>query len=127
MSATKILWGLILTVFMIVLFTTWAATQWTAWKLGFQPQRRLPWFMLGHWAIFVEGAYIAASRGFVTIAMAICMSAWRTRTRCGVSLLGEYDHAYGTQLAKSSRSSNPKSAPTTTPHAGMTPSKLDAL
>ena len=30
MSATKILWGQILTVFLIVLMTTWAATQWTA-------------------------------------------------------------------------------------------------
>ena len=37
MSATKILWGQILTVLLIVLMTTWGATQWTAWQLGFQP------------------------------------------------------------------------------------------
>jgi type IV secretion system protein VirD4 len=99
MSATKILWGQILTVFAIVLLTTWAATQWTAWKLGFQPQLGPPWFMLGHWPIyypwsffpwwyfydayappiFVEGAYIAASGGFVSIAVAIGMSVWRAR------------------------------------------------
>ncbi|MCW2359855.1 MULTISPECIES: conjugal transfer protein TraG [Bradyrhizobium] len=99
MSATKILWGQILTVFTIVILTTWAATQWTAWKLGFQPQLGPPWFMLGHWPIyypwsffpwwyfydayappiFVEGAYIAASGGFVSIAVAIGMSVWRAR------------------------------------------------
>ena len=38
MNATKILWGQIFTVFAIVLATTWSATQWTAWQLGFQPQ-----------------------------------------------------------------------------------------
>ncbi len=138
MSATKILWGQILTVFTIVILTTWAATQWTAWKLGFQPQLGPPWFMLGHWPIyypwsffpwwyfydayappiFVEGAYIAASGGFVSIAVAIGMSVWRAREAKnaetfgsarwaradevhGASLLGEdgvvlgkYNHAY---------------------------------
>jgi type IV secretory pathway TraG/TraD family ATPase VirD4 len=43
-SATKILWGQILTVFAIVLATTWGATQWTAWRLGFQPQLGAAWF-----------------------------------------------------------------------------------
>lgn len=99
MSATKILWGQILTVFAIVILTTWAATQWTAYKLGFQAQLGPPWFMFGHWPIyypwsffpwwyfydayappiFVEGAYIAASGGFVSIAVAIGMSVWRAR------------------------------------------------
>ena len=46
MTATKILWGQILTVFAIVLTTTWGATQWTAWRLGFQPQLGTPWFDL---------------------------------------------------------------------------------
>ena len=138
MSATKILWGQILTVFAIVLLTTWAATQWTAYRLGFQPQLGPSWFMLGHWPIyypwsffpwwyfydayappiFVEGAYIAASGGFVSIAVAIGMSVWRAREAKnaetfgsarwarhdevrGAGLLGEdgvvlgkFDHAY---------------------------------
>ena len=38
MSGTKILWGQILTVFAIVLVTTWGATEWVAWRLGYQPQ-----------------------------------------------------------------------------------------
>jgi type IV secretion system protein VirD4 len=33
-----------LAVVTIVLVTTWAASQWTAWRLGFQPQLGQPWF-----------------------------------------------------------------------------------
>ncbi len=99
MTATKILWGQILTVFAIVLATTWGATQWTAWRLGFQPQLGAPWFDLAglsvypppafFWwwyfydayapRIFLEGAAIAVSGGFVSIAVAIGMSVWRAR------------------------------------------------
>ena len=46
MSATKILWGQILTVFLIVLATTWGATEWVAWRLAFQPELGAPWFTL---------------------------------------------------------------------------------
>lgn len=99
MSATKILWGQITIVALIVLFTTWGATQWTALQLGFQPELGHPWFMLAGWpiyyppsffwwwyfydayapSVFVEGAYIAASGGFASIAVAIGMSVWRAR------------------------------------------------
>jgi type IV secretion system protein VirD4 len=99
MSATKILWGQILVVFAIVLATTWTATQWTAWRLGYQPQLGDPWFVVGKlplysppafflwWfsfdayapRIFFEGAMIAASGGFVAIIGAITMSVWRAR------------------------------------------------
>jgi type IV secretion system protein VirD4 len=100
MPATKILWGQVITVLLIVLVTIWAATQWTAWRLGYQPELGLPWFELGRglpvylppaffwwWyaydayapSIFVEGAYIAASGGFLSVAVAIGMSVWRAR------------------------------------------------
>ncbi|UJX44194.1 conjugal transfer protein TraG [Xanthobacter sp. YC-JY1] len=99
MSATKILWGQILLVFAIVLATTWGATQFVAWRLGFQDQLGAPWFLLGPWpvypppaffwwwyfydayapAIFTEGALIAASGGFLSIAAAIGLSVWRAR------------------------------------------------
>ncbi|HQS18377.1 MAG: conjugal transfer protein TraG [Rhodospirillales bacterium 24-66-33] len=108
MSATKILWGQVLTVVLIVLFTTWAATQWTAWQLGFQPQLGEPWFRLvgipvyyppaffWWWyfydayapSIFIEGAYIAASGGFISIAVAIGMSVWRAREAKNVQTYG---------------------------------------
>ena len=99
MSATKILWGQVLTVFAIVLLTMWTATEWTAWRLGFQPQLGHPWFELLHFpvylppaflwwwfaydayapSIFIEGAYIAASGGIIAAAVAIGMSVWRAR------------------------------------------------
>ncbi|RTM08817.1 MAG: conjugal transfer protein TraG [Hyphomicrobiales bacterium] len=108
MSATKILWGQITVVFLIVLATTWAATQWTAWRLGFQPQLGAPWFELAgvpfyyppsfFWwwysydayapSIFVEGACIAASGGFISIAVAIGMSVWRAREAKNVETYG---------------------------------------
>ena len=43
----KILWGQITLVCLIVLITMWAATQWVAWKLGYQAQLGPPWFELG--------------------------------------------------------------------------------
>ena len=43
MSATKILWGQILVVSVIVLAAVWGATQWTAWRLGYQSQLGTPW------------------------------------------------------------------------------------
>jgi type IV secretion system protein VirD4 len=108
MSGTKILWGQILVVVLIVLTTTWTATQWTAWRLGFQPQLGSPWFELVGWQfyhppaffwwwyfyeayappIFVEGACIAASGGFAAIAVAIGMSVWRAREAKNVETYG---------------------------------------
>ena len=99
MSATKILWGQVITVFAIVLLAIWSATEWTAWRLGFQPQLGHPWFELLHFPfylppaffwwwyaydayapdIFIEGAYIAASGGIIAAAVAIGMSVWRAR------------------------------------------------
>jgi type IV secretion system protein VirD4 len=98
-SATKILWGQILVVTLIVLAATWAATQWTAWRLGYQPQLGMPWahvagvplyappafFLWWYWydayapRIFIEGAVIASSGGFAAIAIAIGLSVWRAR------------------------------------------------
>ncbi len=99
MSATKILWGQVITVFGIVILTIWTATEWTAWRLGFQPELGRPWFEILHFpfylppaffwwwyaydayapSIFIEGAYIAASGGIIAAAVAIGMSVWRAR------------------------------------------------
>ncbi len=108
MSATKILWGQVITVFLIVLVTMWAATEWTAWRLGFQAELGRPWFELMHFpfylppaflwwwfaydayapSIFVEGAYIAASGGIIAAAVAIGMSVWRAREAKTVETYG---------------------------------------
>ncbi|TAH66876.1 MAG: conjugal transfer protein TraG [Rhodopseudomonas palustris] len=99
MSATKILWGQIAVVLLIVLFSIWTATQYVAWSLGFQAQLGVPWFILlgmpiyyppaffWWWyfydayapEIFAKGGIIAASGGFLAIAVAIGMSVWRAR------------------------------------------------
>ena len=57
MSATKILWGQITVVFLIVLSTTWGATQWTAWRLDFQPQLGTPWFELAGMPFFLPPSF----------------------------------------------------------------------
>ncbi len=108
MSATKILWGQILTVFSIVLICIWGATEWVAWRLAFQPELGEPWFRLfgfpfylppaffWWWyaydayapSIFVEGAYIAASGGLIAAAVAIGMSVWRAREAKKVETYG---------------------------------------
>ncbi len=99
MSATRILWGQILAVLSIVVTTSWAATQYVAWKLGFQPQLGPPWFVIAGWpvyyppaffwwwyfydayapAVFVRGGCIAGSGGFLAIGLAVAMSVWRAR------------------------------------------------
>ncbi|MET3613512.1 type IV secretion system protein VirD4 [Rhizobium aquaticum] len=108
MSATKILWGQILTVLSIVLICIWGATEWVAWRLAFQPELGEPWFRLFGFPvylppaffwwwyaydayappIFVEGAYIAASGGLIAAAVAIGMSVWRAREAKKVETYG---------------------------------------
>lgn len=108
MRGGRILWGQIAVVFAIVLVMVWAATQWTAFRLGFQPQLGAPWFELAglpvyyppafFWwwfsfdayapAIFVEGGIIAVSGGFLAIAAAIFMSIIRAREARNVATYG---------------------------------------
>ncbi len=108
MSGTKILWGQIVVVGLIVLTAVWCATQWTAWRLGFQPQLGAPWFHLAGWpvyyppaffwwwfsydayarSIFQEGGIIAASGGFASIAAAIFMSVLRAREADNIETYG---------------------------------------
>ena len=108
MSATKILWGQITVVFLIILLTTWAATQYVAWSLGFQAQLGQPWFELyglpiyyppalfWWWysyeayapTVFNIGGAIAASGGFIAIGVAIMMSVWRAREAANVDTYG---------------------------------------
>jgi type IV secretion system protein VirD4 len=109
MQPTKILWGQIIIVVAIVLLTTWTATQWTAWRLGYQPQLGQPWFELARgvpvyippaffwwWfafdayapEVFFQGALIAASGGVVSIACAIGLSVLRAREPVDVVTYG---------------------------------------
>ncbi len=97
MSATKILWGQLFLVSIVVLAFLWGATEWTAWRLASQAQLGPAWFTVGHWPmyqpvaffiwwfqfdayaprIFIEAACIAAGGGFVAVVIAIALSVWR--------------------------------------------------
>ena len=108
MRGGRILWGQIAVVFTIVMVMTWAATQWVAFRLGFQPQLGSPWFDLAGWpfyyppaffwwwfsfdayapTIFMEGAAIATSGGILAIAAAILMSIIRAREARNVATYG---------------------------------------
>jgi type IV secretion system protein VirD4 len=99
MPAGKIFWGQVLVVSAIVLAGIWAATQWTAWRLGYQSGLGAPWFtadglpvylppaFFWWWfaydayapRIFAEGAIIATSGSFAAVGVAIAMSVWRAR------------------------------------------------
>jgi type IV secretion system protein VirD4 len=108
LSATKILWGQILVVSLVVLATLWIATEWTAWQFGFQLQLGPHWFKLAGtpvyfplafflwWYrydayaphVFTIGAIIAASGGFASIGIAIFMSVWRAREAKTITTYG---------------------------------------
>jgi len=59
MNPTKILWLQVFAVCSTVLGFVWAATEWTAWQLAFQPQLGPPWFSL-------FGCPIVVRHGFET-------------------------------------------------------------
>ncbi|ARW18535.1 hypothetical protein CD178_03268 (plasmid) [Komagataeibacter saccharivorans] len=42
MSGSRILWGQVSVVLLMIILSWWMATQWVAWKLGFQPQLGQP-------------------------------------------------------------------------------------
>ena len=106
--ATTILWGQILIVSLVALLFVWAATQWTAWRLGFQPELGEPWFSLFGWPVyappaffwwwywydayaprvFVEGAIIAGAGGIVSILVAIFLSILRAREASDITTYG---------------------------------------
>jgi hypothetical protein len=116
-TATKILWNQIVVVFAIVLATTWAATEWMAWRLSFQPQLAPPLVRCRGGAglcaaglLQVVGSLrrlcagdlhrwdaIAASSGRVAIAV-IGMSMWRAREAKEATTYGS---AHWTRLQRS--------------------------
>jgi type IV secretion system protein VirD4 len=119
MSSTKVLWGQTCVVLGIVLLTMWAATQWVAWKLGFQPRLGRPWFELidgvpiyyppaffWWWyaydayapGIFLQGACIAASGGIISIVVAFAMSIWRAREAKTAATYGSARWAAASEL-----------------------------
>ncbi|WP_264812495.1 type IV secretory system conjugative DNA transfer family protein, partial [Gluconacetobacter sacchari] len=109
MSATRVLWGQVILVLTIVLMFWWAATEWTAWRLGFQPALGRPWFLLDkRWpvyapplffwwwyefdaytpSVFVRGARIGVAGVILAVIVAFALSIWRARERRRVETYG---------------------------------------
>ena len=108
MSGTKVMWGQLAIVFAIVLAAIWAATEWTAFRFGFQPQLGAPWGMVQGWPIypppaffwwwfafdayapgvFLEGAAIAVCGGMAGIVAAFVLSILRAREAHDVTTYG---------------------------------------
>jgi len=100
--------GQLLFVSVVVLAFLWAATEWTAWRLAFQPQLGPAWIVIGRWPvyqplaffiwwfkfdayapkIFIEGGCIAASGGIAAMAVAIILSVWRAKEAQNVTTYG---------------------------------------
>ncbi len=108
MTGTKILWGQMLAAVLAVGGMLWAATEWTAWGLGFQAALGSPWFSALGWPIyqphqffawwyhfdayapvvFLKGAGIAASGGVLAIVVAITASVQRAKYASLVTTYG---------------------------------------
>ncbi|MEV5023087.1 conjugal transfer protein TraG [Sphingobium sp. LMA1-1-1.1] len=108
MTPTKLLIGQILVVFAIVLLGIWAATQWVAAMLAYQPELGAPWFRLDGlpvyhpWALFLwwyhydayaphvfdRAGMFAGASGFIGCAAAIFGSLWRARQSSNVTTYG---------------------------------------
>ncbi|MGE4521251.1 MAG: conjugal transfer protein TraG [Acetobacter sp.] len=108
MSGSRVLWGQVALVLLIVFVAIWSATEWTAWRLGFQPQLGAPWFTVAGWpfydppaffwwwyfydayapSIFVTGGYIASSGGIIGCVVAIGLSILRAREARNVATYG---------------------------------------
>lgn len=99
MSGSRVLWGAIFSVAATVLLGVWAATQWTAAALAYQPELGSPlgevfgwpiyppyalfwwWFSFDAYApkIFDTAGMMAAGSGLASVAVAIGLSLWRAR------------------------------------------------
>lgn len=122
MSGTRILWAPVLAVILTVILSWWAATEWVAWTLAFQPELGRPWFrlfdrwpvywppMIFWWwylydayapAIFVRGGWIAGSGGVLAVVVAVLMSVRRAREAKRVATYGSARWASKEELAVS--------------------------
>ena len=108
MTGTKVLIGTFCLVCLIILFSTWGATQWTAHELGYQPGLGRPWFMLGdtpiyrpwrlfQWwyayeayapGVFARAGFMAAGGGFLGAVVAVIGSLLRARSKKHLTTYG---------------------------------------
>jgi type IV secretion system protein VirD4 len=105
---TRILWGQVLAVGLTAGLFLWAATEWTAWRLAWQPglghalirvagiRLYAPWKLFWWWfaydayapKVFAVGGAIAAAGAPAAMAVAVAMSLWRAREPLDASTYG---------------------------------------
>jgi type IV secretion system protein VirD4 len=108
MTPTRLLIGQILVVFAIMALGVWAATQWAAWMLAYQPELGAPcfvawgvpvyrpWALFGWWfhydayapAVFNKAGALAAASGFLGCGAAVTGSLLRARQSGPVTTYG---------------------------------------
>ncbi|GGY37110.1 conjugal transfer protein TraG [Parvularcula lutaonensis] len=108
MTGTKVLIGTFCLVCLIIVFSTWGATQWTAHELGYQPGLGRPWFILGdtpiyrpwrlfQWwyayeayapGVFARAGFMAAGGGFLGAVVAVIGSLLRARSKKHLTTYG---------------------------------------
>ena len=119
-TPTRLLIGQIMIVFAIMALGVWAATQWAAAMLAYQPQLGQPWFEFRHWsvyrpwavfgwwfhyeayapAVFNRAGALAAASGFVGCGAAVCGSLWRARQVGHVTTYGSARWADQREIAQ---------------------------
>jgi type IV secretion system protein VirD4 len=119
-TPTKLLIGQILIVFAIMALGVWAATQWTAAMLAYQPVLGPPWFVIGQlpvyrpWAlfgwwyhyeayapaVFNKAGALAGASGFLGCGAAVGGSLWRARQTGNVTTYGSARWATPKEIAR---------------------------
>jgi len=120
MTPTRLLIGQILIVFAIMALGVWAATQWAAAMLAYQPELGPSWFELGRlpvyrpWALFPwwfhyeayapavfnKAGALAAASGFLGCGAAVAGSLWRARQSGQVTTYGSARWASGAEVRR---------------------------
>jgi type IV secretion system protein VirD4 len=120
MAPTKVLIGQIFLVFAIMALGLWAATQWAAHMLAYQPELGLAWFEIHQlpvyrpWALFPwwyhynayapavfnKAGSLACGSGFLGCAAAIVGSLWRARQPGPVTTYGSARFASDSEIRR---------------------------
>ncbi|KQW72231.1 conjugal transfer protein TraG [Phenylobacterium sp. Root77] len=120
MSGTKVMWAQLAVVLGLMTAAVWTATQWTAWRFGFQPELGAPfmvasglplyrpwsffwwWFAFDAYApgVFLEGAAIVSCGVAVAVVISIVMSVWRARESRNVTTYGSARWAGAGDIAR---------------------------
>ncbi|MFC3070473.1 conjugal transfer protein TraG [Phenylobacterium soli] len=119
MNGSKVMWAQLALVFAIIAAGVWAATEWCAWRLAFQPELGRPWLRLAGWPVyappaffwwwfafdayapkvFLQGAEIIVGAAAAATSGALALSVWRARESRSVTTYGSARWARRPEIA----------------------------